>query len=92
MVKNSPASAGDARNAGSTPGSGRRPGEGNGSPLQCSCLETSMDRGAWWATVRGVPKPDTIECTCAHDRGKTKSVLKQEPLMVLKTINEGTEM
>ena len=44
MVKNPPASAGDV---GSIPGSGRSPGEGNGSPLQYSCLENSKDRGAW---------------------------------------------
>ena len=42
--------------AGSTPGLGRSPGEGNGYPLQCSCLENSMDRGAWWAAVHGVTK------------------------------------
>ena len=48
MVKNSVANAGDL---GLIPGSGRSPGEGNGSPLQCSCLENSMYRGAWWATV-----------------------------------------
>ena len=41
---------------GSIPGSGRFPGEGNGNPLQYSCLENSMDRGAWWATVHGVAK------------------------------------
>ena len=48
-----------ARNAGelgSIPGLGRSPGEGNGNPLQYSCLENSMDRGAWWATVHGVAK------------------------------------
>ena len=38
------------------PGSGRSPGEGNGYPLQYSCLENPMDRGAWWATVQGVTK------------------------------------
>ena len=38
------------------PGSGRSPGEGNGNPLQYSCLENSMDRGAWWATVHGVAR------------------------------------
>ena len=38
------------------PGSGRFPGEGNGNPLQCSCLENPMDRGAWRATVHGVAK------------------------------------
>ena len=40
-------------------GSGRSPGEGNGNPLQYSCLENSMDRGAWWATVHGVEKSQT---------------------------------
>ena len=40
-------------------GSGRYPGEGNGNPLQCSCLKNSMDRGAWWATVHGVAKSET---------------------------------
>ena len=38
---------------------GRSPEEGNGNPLQCSCLENSMDRGAWWATVHGVTKSQT---------------------------------
>ena len=54
VVKNLLASAGDLEESGSTPGSGRSPGEGNGNSLQYSCLENSMDRGAWWATVRGV--------------------------------------
>ena len=49
VVKNTPTNAG---NAGSIPGSGRSP-RGNGNPLQYSCLENSMDRGAWWATVHG---------------------------------------
>ena len=44
---------------GSIPGSGRSPGEGNGNPLYCSCLENHMDRGAWWATVHGVAKSHT---------------------------------
>ena len=47
------ASACNAGDLGSTPGSGRSPGEGNGNPLQCSCLENPMDGGAWWATVHG---------------------------------------
>ena len=51
MVKNSPANAGDA---GSVPGSGKSPGEWNGNPPQYSCLEKSMDRGAWRATLHGV--------------------------------------
>ena len=46
-----PVSAGDERDTGSTPGLGRSPGEGNGSPLQCSCLENPRDGGAWWAAV-----------------------------------------
>ena len=50
MVKNIPANAGDV---GSIPGSGRSSGVGNGNTLQYSCLETSVDRGAWWATVHG---------------------------------------
>ena len=56
VVKNSPASVGDIRDASSIPGLGRSPGEGNGNPLQYSCLESSMDRGAWQATVHGVTK------------------------------------
>ena len=55
-VKNLPTSAEDARDVGLIPGSGRSPGEGNGNPLQNSCLENPMDRGAWWATVHGVAK------------------------------------
>ena len=53
MVKNPPANAGDP---GSLPGSGRSPGEGNGNPLQYSCLENPKDGGAWWATVHGVAR------------------------------------
>ena len=52
-VKNPPANAGDV---GSIPGSGRSPGEGNGNPLQYSCLGNPMDRGAWWTTVHEVTK------------------------------------
>ena len=53
------ASACNVGDLGSTPGSGRSPGEGNGNPLQYSCLENSMDGGAWWATVHGVTKNRT---------------------------------
>ena len=51
VVKNPPANAGNVRDEGSIPGSGRSPGGGHSNPLQYSCLETSMDRGAWKATV-----------------------------------------
>ena len=50
------ASACNVGDLGSIPGSGRLPGEGNGNPLQYSCLENPMDEGAWWATVHGVTK------------------------------------
>ena len=61
MVKNLPtnANAGDVRDTGLIPGLGRSPGEGNGNPLQFSCLENPMDRGAWWATVHRVAKSQT---------------------------------
>ena len=54
MVKNLFANAGDIRDVGLNPGSGRSPGEGNGYPLQHSCLENPTDRGAWWAKAHGV--------------------------------------
>ena len=53
------ASACNAGDLGSIPGLGRSPGEGNGNPLQYSCLENPMDGGAWWATVHGVTKSQT---------------------------------
>ena len=62
MVKNTPASTGDARDVGLISGLGRSPGVGNGNPLQYSCLENPMDRGAWRATAHGVAKKsDTTE-------------------------------
>ena len=59
MVKNPPARAGDMRDVGSIFELGRSPGGGHGNPLQYSCLESPMDRGAWWATVHGVAKSRT---------------------------------
>ena len=60
MVKNPPANAGDVRDAGSIPGSGKSPGGGHGNPLQYSCLENSMDKGDWQATVHRVTKESGI--------------------------------
>ena len=59
MVKNLPANAGDM---GLIPGLGRSPGKGNGNPLQYSCLENPMDRGAWWAAVHGAAKVLDMFC------------------------------
>ena len=56
VVKNPPTNAGDIRGTGSIPGSGRSPGGGYGNPLQYSCLENPMDRGAWQATVCGLQR------------------------------------
>ena len=65
MVKTLPDNIGDTRDAGSIPGSGRSPGEGNGNLLQYSCLENPMDRGAWQTTYnpRGHKEWDTTERT-----------------------------
>ena len=59
MVKNPPANAGDTRDSGSVPELGRSLGVGNGTPPQYSCLENSMGRGAWQATVHGAAKSQT---------------------------------
>ena len=68
MVKNPPANAEDAGDLGSIPGSGKSPGGGNGNPLQCSCLENSMDRGDWQAIVYMIAESDTTErlSTCFY--------------------------
>ena len=59
VVKNLPANVGDKKDVGLIPGSGRSPGEGHGNPLQYSCLESPMDRGAWRVTVHRVAKSRT---------------------------------
>ena len=85
MVKNPPANAGDVRDIGLILGSGRSPGEGNGNPLQYSCLGNLMDRGAWWALVHmGCKKSDTIELS--HKRKEINGL--QWMMMV---VGEGKE-
>ena len=69
MVKNLPASAGGTRDTVLIPGLGRSPGVGNGNPLQYSCPENSMDRGAWRATVHGAAKSQTGLSADTHTRG-----------------------
>ena len=61
MVKNLPANAENLRDVCSISGSERSPKGGHGNPLQCSCLENPMDRGAWRATVHGVAELDTLK-------------------------------
>ena len=63
VVKNLPANAGEVRDAGLIPGSGRSPGGGKGNPLQYSCLENPMDREAWQATVHRTAESDVTEAT-----------------------------
>ena len=79
MVKNLPGNAGDTRDMGLIPGLGRSPGEGNGYPLQDSCLENPMDRGAWRATVHGVARNWTRLSTniCMTFKNKIKNTVKQ---------------
>ena len=76
--------AGDVRDMDSTPGLGRSPGGGHGNPLQYSCLENPMDRGAWWAMAHGVAKSQTglkdlTHMPCRSVRNKSEAN-KQTPL------------
>ena len=74
VVKNPPVNTGDLREAVSIPESGRSPGEGNGNPLQSSCLESLMDRGAWWATAHRVAESEMTEAT--QHASNSQSVLR----------------
>ena len=79
VVKNLPANAGDTRDMSLIPGLGRSPEGGNGNPLQYSCLENPMDRGAWWPTVCGFAKSrillstETYTYTHTHTHTHTSS-------------------
>ena len=63
VIKNLPANTGDTRMVGSIPGSGRFPAKGHGNPLQYSCLENLMNRGAWHAMVHRIAGSDMTEAT-----------------------------
>ena len=75
MINNPPASAGDAGDVGSIPGLERYPGGGNGNPLQCSCGESPMDRGAWGAAVCGAAEGRTQLSTAQHQTEAMKCQL-----------------
>ena len=77
MVKNPPANAGDAGDAGSTPGLGRLPEDGNCNPLQYSCLGNSMDRGFCQATVHGTVKSGTRLNAQTHTHTHTHTHLQE---------------
>ena len=76
VVKNPPASAGDT---GSIPGLGRNPGEGHGNPLQYSCLENPMNRGAWWAAVHGSQRLGHDWCLSTHSTEHVRFVVQTSP-------------
>ena len=80
VVKNPPANAGDA---GFIPGSRRSPGEGNGNPLQYFFLGSSMDIGAWRATVRGVAKSHIQLKQLSVDKDSTNTIIKTDFTIIL---------
>ena len=84
VVKNPPANAGDARDVGSAFQSGRSPGEGNGNPLQYSCLENAVDGGAWRATVHRVTKTKN-KIVLFELLGKQGGPEPSSPLITVKT-------
>ena len=106
VVKSPFANAGDLRDVGSIPGLGRSPGEGNGYPLQYSCLGNPMDWGAWWATVHRVAQSrtwlsDLAKWNTGWDTGfpsgflRTLLVIKRQPLKGWRiahlAVNKGSE-
>ena len=80
MVKNSPVNAGATGDAGSMPELGSSPGVGNGNSLQYSCLGNPMNRGAWWATVHGVPKSQNIRPDLATKHAYTDCLTQRQNL------------
>ena len=94
MVKNPPANAGDLRDLGSIPGSGRFPGGGHGNPFQYSCLENPMDRGARWATVHGVAKDRTalMQLSTGPATQYCKAIILQLKISTLEKERMGRKM
>ena len=82
VVKNPPANGGDSRDTGSIPALGRSPGEGNGDPLQYSCLGNPVDRGIWQSTVHGVTKSWAQLSTCTHTHTKIEEYLPDEERII----------
>ena len=85
-VKSLPSNAGDIKDVGSIPGSGRFPGGGHGNPLQHSCLKNPMDRGAWWVTVHTVAKSRT-QLKRLNTHKHIINILYEEPEIKLPTSN-----
>ena len=92
VVKNPPASAGNAGDRGSVPGWGRSPGIGIGTLLQYSCLENSMDRVTWLATVHGIAKSWTPLSTCARTHTHTHTQILQRMKQAKKWVTEITRL
>ena len=87
VVKNPPANTGDARDMGLIPGSGRSPGGGNGNPIQYTCLENPMDRGAWWGAAYGVAKSQTWLSTIITHGSRRRMLLNIPKQRILPTAN-----
>ena len=86
MIKNLPANAGDIRDASLIPGSGRSTG-GHSNPLQYSCLENPMGRGAWRAVVEGITESDTAETTWGNDSTMISATCKLRESVVSSIFN-----
>ena len=89
VVKNLLAKAGDPRDTGLIPGWGRFPGGGNGNPLRYSCLENSMDRGAWWVTVHGATKRRTRLSAHTHTHTHTLHKIKNYSKLTISSVASG---
>ena len=94
VVKNPPTNARYIRDAGSIPGSERSPGRGHGNPVQYSCLENPMDRGAWWTTVHKILKSQTLLSDRAHTHNiyNSETSLRTENWSVLNRYEEVRNM